>query len=132
MKLNYFSSFGRIASDQDLKYAGLLYFLLREKGVHIWEGRAVILTTAHGDAELDAVINAFAESIEELQSVGLLPAAAHAQDAHATQTRSASGNGAPVPGAQLGRTPDGFPAWFIADPERPGKYIQVGEPTAAA
>jgi glutamate-1-semialdehyde aminotransferase/malonyl CoA-acyl carrier protein transacylase/acyl carrier protein len=132
MKLNYFSSFGRIASDQDLKYAGLLYFLLREKGVHIWEGRAVILTTAHGDAELDAVITAFAESIEELQSVGLLPAAAHAQDAHVTQTRSASGNGAPVPGAQLGRTPEGFPAWFIADPERPGKYIQVGEPTAAA
>jgi hypothetical protein len=31
----------------------------------------------------------------------------------------------PVAGARLGRTPDGQPAWFISDPDRPGKYMQL-------
>jgi len=29
-------------------------------------------------------------------------------------------------GARLGREPDGRPAWFVADPGRPGKYLKVG------
>ncbi|MCA9602087.1 MAG: aminotransferase class III-fold pyridoxal phosphate-dependent enzyme, partial [Myxococcales bacterium] len=31
----------------------------------------------------------------------------------------------PVPGAKLGRDPDGQPAWYAPDPERPGKYIRI-------
>ncbi|MEG4351415.1 hypothetical protein QUA70_22460 [Microcoleus sp. LAD1_D5] len=36
-------------------------------------------------------------------------------------------NNSPVPGAKLGRDPNGNPAWYIADPERPGKHLQVGD-----
>jgi hypothetical protein len=31
-----------------------------------------------------------------------------------------------APGARLGRNPEGSPAWFLADPARPGKYLKVG------
>ena len=31
-----------------------------------------------------------------------------------------------VPGARLGRDPEGHPAWFVANPERPGKFLKVG------
>jgi hypothetical protein len=31
-----------------------------------------------------------------------------------------------VPGAKLGRDPEGRPAWFVANPERPGKFLKVG------
>lgn len=31
----------------------------------------------------------------------------------------------PVPGARLGRRPDGQAAWFIPDPERPGAYREI-------
>ena len=31
----------------------------------------------------------------------------------------------PVEGARLGKDVDGNPAWFIKDPDRPGKYLQV-------
>ncbi len=31
----------------------------------------------------------------------------------------------PVPGARLGRDASGKPAWFIADPERPSKYLKL-------
>ncbi len=30
-----------------------------------------------------------------------------------------------VPGARLGRTPEGEPAWYLPDPERPGGYLKV-------
>ncbi|WP_190285775.1 polyketide synthase [Montanilutibacter psychrotolerans] len=32
----------------------------------------------------------------------------------------------PMPGARLGRQPDGRPAWFIPDPSRFGKFLKVG------
>jgi hypothetical protein len=30
-----------------------------------------------------------------------------------------------VPGARLGRDTDGRPAWFVPNPEQPGKYRKV-------
>ena len=33
----------------------------------------------------------------------------------------------PVPGARLGKDPQGNPAWFIPDPSRQGKYIKLEE-----
>ena len=33
----------------------------------------------------------------------------------------------PQPGARLGKDRDGKPAWFVSDPERPGKYLQIVE-----
>lgn len=30
-----------------------------------------------------------------------------------------------VPGARLGRTPEGEPAWYLPDPQRPGSYLKV-------
>lgn len=32
---------------------------------------------------------------------------------------------APIPGARLGRRPDGSPAWFIPDPDQPGTYREM-------
>ena len=34
--------------------------------------------------------------------------------------------------ARLGREPDGRPAWFVADPDRPGKFLKVGHMNAVA
>jgi acyl carrier protein len=36
--------------------------------------------------------------------------------------------GPPVPGARLGRDATGKEAWFVPDPERPGKYLKVTTP----
>jgi amino acid adenylation domain-containing protein len=35
--------------------------------------------------------------------------------------------GAPAPGARLGRDQQGNPAWFVPDPQRPGKYLMLAE-----
>ena len=57
----------------EARFGGLLFYLLREKGVFILEGFPLYLTTEHSDADLDHILRAFAESIAELQSCGLLP-----------------------------------------------------------
>ena len=31
-----------------------------------------------------------------------------------------------VPGARIGREPDGRPAWFVPNPKHPGRYLKVG------
>jgi amino acid adenylation domain-containing protein len=66
----------------DARFGGLLYYLLREKGVFILEGFPSYLTTEHSDADLARVVQAFQESIAELQAHDLLP---HASEANAPQ-----------------------------------------------
>src|SRR5262249_32074362 len=51
----------------------LLYYHLREKGLHIREGFPCFLTTAHTDGDIDSVIRAFKESIAAMQEGGFLP-----------------------------------------------------------
>ncbi|WP_342379999.1 amino acid adenylation domain-containing protein [Myxococcus stipitatus] len=51
----------------------LFYCHLRDRGIYIWEGRTCMLSTAHGDAELDAIVHAVAESVAEMQSGGFWP-----------------------------------------------------------
>ncbi len=56
------------------RFASLLYYHLRLKGVHIQEGFPCFLTTAHTEADLDNIVRAFRDSIAEMQQGGFLPA----------------------------------------------------------
>ncbi|WP_332959592.1 non-ribosomal peptide synthetase/type I polyketide synthase, partial [Microcoleus sp. AR_TQ3_B6] len=51
----------------------LLFYHLLEKGVYIWEGRNCFLSTAHTDADVNYVIQAVKDSIDELRAGGFLP-----------------------------------------------------------
>jgi acyl transferase domain-containing protein/glutamate-1-semialdehyde aminotransferase len=95
----------------DLPLASLLFYHLRERGVHLYEGRAALLSTAHTDEDTALVLAAFKETVAEMQRGGALLGRAPAAP--------------PVPGARLGKDPAGRPAWFVADPARPGNYLQV-------
>ena len=96
----------------------LLFFLLRDRGVHIYDGFPCFMTTAHGEAEVAQIVQAFRESVVEMQESGFLPGGRPVPGAvHASQP--------PLPGARLGRDEKGNPAWFVPNPEQPGKYLKV-------
>ncbi|HEX8297143.1 MAG TPA: amino acid adenylation domain-containing protein [Chthoniobacteraceae bacterium] len=57
---------------KDFKYSGLLYALLRHRGVHIWEGRPCFLSTAHTDEDVRRIVTAFHESLAELKQAGFI------------------------------------------------------------
>jgi len=52
--------------------ASLLFYHLRLRGVHIQDGFPCFLTTSHSEADFQLIYNAFAQSIAELNAVGIL------------------------------------------------------------
>ncbi|MFZ4681003.1 MAG: amino acid adenylation domain-containing protein [Terrimicrobiaceae bacterium] len=77
IRLPHFSAFAVIEHAPDLPFASLLWYYLREKGIHVWEGRPIYLTLAHTDEDFDKVVRAFQESIAEMQEAGFLPGTSH-------------------------------------------------------
>ncbi len=54
------------------RLAGLLFYHLRLRGIYVQEGFPSFLTTEHTDADVDTIVAAFAQSLDEIQSVGIL------------------------------------------------------------
>jgi len=77
------------------------------------------MTTAHAEADFKAIAEAFRESILELQEAEFLPRRTTAKEAAFDADKP------PVPGARLGKDAAGNPAWFVPNPEQPGKYLKV-------
>ena len=117
LQIEHFSSWFYITFPTGLPLSGVFFPSMRGKGVHIWEGRPCFLTLAHSDADLEHVVRAFTETLTQMQIATFLPPPA--RDAQAA---------GPAPGARKGRDPAGKEAWFVPDPNRPGKYLQVKEP----
>jgi glutamate-1-semialdehyde aminotransferase/acyl carrier protein len=115
LRVTAFSSWFCFNFPPDVPYASLFYAYMRHKGVHLWEGRAGFLTTAHTDEDLGRIVVAFKESLAEMQAADFLPGGAEP----------------PMSEARRGYDAEGREAWFVPDPERDGKYLQV-EAFAAA
>jgi acyl transferase domain-containing protein/glutamate-1-semialdehyde aminotransferase len=111
ISITHFSSWFCFNFPSDLPLAPLLFAFMRSKGVHLWEGRPGFITTAHTEADLARVVDAFTETLVEMQHAGFLPAPEPVEP--------------PVPGARRGRHPDGREGWFMPDPDRPGRYLEV-------
>jgi len=107
VQVNHFSSWFVVSFPHDLPLAPVYFTLMREKGIHTWEGRPCFLTLAHTDADLDRVVAAFRETLAEMQAADFLPKRTD------------------VP--RKGRDAEGREAWFVPDPDRPGKFLQVAD-----
>lgn len=118
--LTTFSSWFYLTWPDELAQGSLIFYLMRSKGIHIWASRPCFFTTAHSEADITRVMDAFKESIHELQQGGFLP-----QPARTIKGLDFDVACPPVPGARLGRNAQGNPAWYIGDPDRPGKYLEV-------
>ena len=124
-----FGSLWKFKWKEEIQYSELLFTLMRDKGIHILDGFPCFLTEAHSHNDVDAIIEKFGNSVEELLSAGFLPAGGrnpidlkkNQQTTGAMKVEETS----LIPGARLGRDKDGNPAWFVADPDRPGKYLQL-------
>lgn len=123
-----FGSLFMVKSAPEFPYGDLLFYLMREKGVHIWDHRPCFLTTAHSDEDLALAMTAFKECIAQMQAAGFFSTPNKADFLSAEFTKTTDNNfrnRPPQTGAKLGRDPEGNPAWYVPDPQRPGKYLQV-------
>ena len=118
-----FGSLWKIKFKEEYPYSELLFTLMREKGIHIWDNFPCFLTEAHTKEEIELISAKFRESIEELLAVNLIPVTGQVN----VQKKQNDLNTPPTAGARMGKDQNGNPAWFINDPEQPGKYLQVNK-----
>ena len=87
--VEHFASWFYFGFPSDQPYGSLLYYHLREKGIHIQEGFPCFLTTAHSEADIQSVVRAFKESVDELQTGGFLRVPTGEQTPSASVSRPA-------------------------------------------
>jgi glutamate-1-semialdehyde aminotransferase len=117
-----FGSLWKIKFKEELPYGELLFTLMREKGIHIWDLFPCFLTESHTKEDVDKIIAKFRESVNELIESGFLPSNRALRPLKEELNPLME---SPFPGARLGRDKDGNPGWFISDSNNPGKYLQV-------
>ncbi len=126
LEVVYFGSLWKIKFTTELPYSTLLFTLMREKGVHIWDNFPCFLTAAHSAADVQLIVTAFAASLAEL-AADFLPPPTPPKPTEQSTTAIKALNRPPAPGARLGRDAAGNPAWFMSDPVRPGRYVQLSQ-----
>jgi amino acid adenylation domain-containing protein len=117
--LKSFSSVWKIFFTEDHPMQDLLFAMMRSRGVHILDNFPCFFTTAHTPQDIAVIKTAFKEAVAELQEADFIPR--HVDAAPATF----DANHPPVPGARIGKDPSGNPAWFVPNPEQPGKYLRL-------
>jgi len=144
MYIAHFGSLWKIKGHDTTPYSELLFTLMREKGIHIWDLFPCFMTAAHSDADVKAISAAFKESVIEMKAAGFFAGQAQAQKivpelVAKVPSYSTSGSETihtpilpevPMPkppreGAMLGKDANGNPAWFVEDPERKGKFLII-------
>jgi acyl transferase domain-containing protein/glutamate-1-semialdehyde aminotransferase len=117
--MKHFSTLWQPYFREEQPYGDLFAWMLRDRDIHCYHGFPNFLTLAHTDADIEAIVNAYRGALNEMLEAEFLPT---------TRRRELTMDGSqpPVPGARLGRDPDGNPAWYAPDPAQPGSYVKVG------
>ncbi len=71
-EIHNFGSIFFLKFPPECHFAPLFYYLIREQGIHIQEGFPCFLTTAHDDADLSKILEAFDHASAQMTSAGLL------------------------------------------------------------
>jgi len=117
--LTHFASVWKVNFSEDHPLQDLLFAMMRSRGIHVLDNFPCFFTTAHCEEDFIAIAKAFKESVLELQEAEFLPRRKHAD----THTLDAARP--PVAGARLGKDAEGNPAWFVPNPEAPGKFMRI-------
>ena len=118
----------RIEFTEEIPYSELLFVLMREKGIHIWDGFSCFLTDAFVEEDMVKIKSVLLSCIDELIDAGFIPSKKESLENITTTDKvrkSLSNNNPPVAGAKLGMDSNGNPAWFIADNQNEGEYVKI-------
>ncbi len=126
MTITHYGSLWRLKFNEDMPYSELLFVLMREKGIHIWDGFPCFITTAYTEADVTQIIDVLLTCTDELIAAGFMDAKMINDNASGvTKTTSEVLNNPPMEGARLGQDENGNPAWFVAHPKKEGEYVKI-------
>jgi len=114
-----FGSLWKIKYKEEIPYTELLFTIMREKGIHIWDGFPCFLTEAHNLQDADKILQAFKEAVEEMVHANFFGVKGKLENS----TENIFLTTPPIPNAKLGRDKEGNVAWFVES--APGEYYEV-------
>ena len=123
MIINHFGSLWRLKFNDDVLYGELLFTLLRENSIHIWDGFPCFLTEAYKDEDVTMIIETFKICLTKMIAAGFFISASPARSSN--ESVIINSNKPPVEGAKLGRDKEGNPAWFVPDTDVIGEYFKI-------
>jgi len=81
----------------------LFYHILLEKGVYVWEGRNCFLSTAHTDDDIEQIVRAVKETVQEMREGGFFPEPPPGKRSGKEGREPEAGNGShPIPAPDAG------------------------------
>ena len=122
LKVLHYGSLWKIKINEDVQCGELLFTLMRLKGIHIWEQFPCFITDAFTDEDITTVFDTFRDSINEMIGAGIFSVS---KQKNIMPAASRTDLEPPLPGARLGKDDKGNPGWFLPDPDRPGKFLQL-------
>ena len=123
--INHFGSLWRIKFNDDVLYGELLFTLLRQNGVYIWDGFSCFLTEAFIEEDVTRIINTIIKCTEEMVAAGFFLDNTESNILKQSDSSSFLNKQPPISGAKLGKDKEGNPAWFVADSNKNGEYIKI-------
>jgi hypothetical protein len=126
MEIMHYRSLWKLRMLEDVPYAELVFVLMREKGIHLWDGFPCYMTEAYTEDDLMHLINTLKDCVDELISAGFFNTESNNDSTmNGQKTFTKELNQPPVKGARLGMDELGNPAWFVADKDKVGEYVQI-------
>lgn len=136
IKIANCGSMCKIKIPQEIPYEELIYIMLREKGIHVWDARPTFITTAHSDDDLAYIVKSFKEAMDEMLLMEFFPTAdASKKNSLAGDLKTSAADpeqpasdyqqknfAPPVPGAKLGRDEQGRAVWFVPSKSDPTQF----------
>ncbi|MGH8156935.1 MAG: amino acid adenylation domain-containing protein [Rhodanobacter sp.] len=119
IKLTHFASVWKVNFAEEHPLQDLLFAMMRSRGIHVLDNFPCFFTTAHSEEDFVTIAKAFKESVLELQEAEFLPRHRNVEALAFDAARP------PVFGARLGKDAEGNPAWFVPNPDVPGKFMRV-------
>ncbi|MGA2188767.1 MAG: amino acid adenylation domain-containing protein [Steroidobacteraceae bacterium] len=114
-KIESYSSWFFFHLHNESPLAALLFYHLRERGIHIQDGFPCFLTTAHSDADFERIYAAFEESLDALQTAGIVgPARESAEAAAAQAAPGAAAASAAIASGSVPLTESQLEIWLSA------------------
>jgi glutamate-1-semialdehyde aminotransferase len=122
VEMRIFGSIWKLHFTKQIGGLELLFPLMRSKGIFIQQKSSCFLNASFTDEDILFIIDIFRDCITEIIAAGIIQSSKQKTLPRLDQREAVT---APVPGARLGKDAKGNPAWFLPDPARPGKYLQI-------
>ncbi len=119
IRITHYSSLWKTKFLEEHPLQDLLFAFMRVRGIHILDNFPCYFTTAHTEADFQAVIATYKAAVTDLLDGEFIPRQ------KVTSSNVMDAQHPPVAGARLGREPDGRPAWFVADLNNKAQFVKV-------